>query len=43
MGLSTLDLFLVGAYLVGVTAFGVHFRKSQHSVKDYFLAGRRLP
>ena len=43
MGLPTLDLFLVGAYLVGVTAFGVHFRKSQHSVKDYFLAGRRLP
>ena len=43
MGLSTLDLFLVGVYLVGVTAFGVHFRKSQHSVKDYFLAGRRLP
>lgn len=43
MGLSTLDLFLVGAYLVGVTAFGLHFRKSQHSVKDYFLAGGRLP
>ncbi len=43
MSLSTLDLFLVGAYLVGVTAFGLHFRKSQHSVKDYFLAGGRLP
>jgi len=43
VGLSTLDLFLVGAYLVGVTAFGLHFHKSQHSVKDYFLAGGRLP
>src|SRR5437773_2129532 len=23
--------------------FGAHFRKSQHSLRDYFLGGRRLP
>src|SRR5438552_12165966 len=23
--------------------FGAHFRKSQHTLRDYFLGGRRLP
>ena len=31
------------AYLAGVTALGIRFRKSQRSLGDYFLAGRRLP
>ncbi len=31
------------SYLAGVTALGIRFRKSQRSLGDYFLAGRRLP
>jgi SSS family transporter len=34
---------VVVAYLIGVTVFGAHFRKSQHSLRDYFLGGRCLP
>jgi hypothetical protein len=30
-------------YLAGITWFGWHFRGSQHSLKDYFLGGRRAP
>jgi solute:Na+ symporter, SSS family len=40
---SRLDLVVVVAYLIGVTAFGAHFRRSQNSLHDYFLGGRRLP
>jgi SSS family transporter len=40
---SWLDLAIVIAYLVAITAFGAHFRKSQHTLRDYFLGGRRLP
>ncbi len=43
MTISGLDLFVVIAYLAGVTAFGAHFRKSQRTLHDYFLGGRRLP
>src|SRR6516225_10176017 len=43
MALHWTDLLVVVAYLFGVTAFGAHFRKSQHSLRDYFLGGRRLP
>lgn len=38
-----MDLLVVLAYLIGVTTFGVHFRKSQRTLHDYFLGGRRLP
>ena len=37
------DLAVIGAYLTGITWFGVRFRKSQHSLRDYFLGGRTLP
>ncbi|HYX68175.1 MAG TPA: sodium transporter, partial [Terriglobales bacterium] len=43
LGLSPLDLLLVAAYLAGITAFGVRFRKQQRSLRDYFLAGRNIP
>src|SRR5215470_3795829 len=43
MALHWTDLLVVVAYLIGVTVFGAHFRKSQHSLRDYFLGGRRLP
>jgi len=43
MALHWTDLFVVVAYLIGVTVFGAHFRKSQHSLRDYFLGSRRLP
>jgi len=43
LGLSPLDLVLVVAYLAGITAFGVRFRKQQRSLRDYFLADRNIP
>lgn len=38
-----LDLVTIAAYLIGITWFGAHFRKSQHNLKDYFLGGRNAP
>jgi SSS family transporter len=38
-----LDFGVIAAYLVGITWFGARFRGSQHSLKDYFLGGRRAP
>ncbi|HKE08652.1 MAG TPA: sodium:solute symporter [Candidatus Acidoferrum sp.] len=43
MHIHSLDLVIVAAYLLGVTALGVHFRKKQHNVRDYFLGGRTAP
>src|SRR6516165_1322002 len=43
LALHRTDLVVVAAYLIGVTAFGAHFRKSQHTLHDYLLGGRRLP
>lgn len=43
MAFSRVDLLIVITYLVGITLFGAHFRKKQHSLHDYFLGGRRLP
>jgi solute:Na+ symporter, SSS family len=40
---SWLDLVVVVVYLAAITAMGAHFGKSQHSLHDYFLGGRRLP
>jgi SSS family transporter len=37
MGFSTIDYLVLLAYLAGITVFGVMFRKSQRTVKDYFL------
>jgi len=42
MGLNTVDLAVIVAYLAGVTAFGLRFRKPQGTLKDYFLADRTI-
>ncbi len=39
MRLSPVDLTIVVAYLIGITLFGIRFRKEQHNLRDYFLAG----
>jgi solute:Na+ symporter, SSS family len=43
LAISWLDLVVLIAYLIGITLFGAHFRKGQHSLRDYFLGGRKLP
>jgi SSS family solute:Na+ symporter len=42
-GLDKLDLAIIVLYLVGITLFGLRFRKRQRSLRDYFLAGRDIP
>jgi SSS family solute:Na+ symporter len=37
------DLGVILIYLIGITWFGAQFRKSQKSLKDYFLGGRTTP
>lgn len=43
MGLDKLDLAIIAIYLVGITLFGLRFRKRQRSIRDYFLASRDIP
>lgn len=43
MGLDKLDLAIITLYLVGITMFGLRFRKRQRSLRDYFLAGQDIP
>jgi SSS family transporter len=43
MGLDKLDLAIIALYLVGITLFGLRFRKRQRTLRDYFLAGRDIP
>src|SRR5512146_2903920 len=43
MGLNGFDLVIIAAYLAGITAFGLRFRKKQRSLKDYFLADKSIP
>src|SRR5260370_28022448 len=43
MRIHPLDLAIVIAYLLGVTALGMRFRRGQQNVTDYFLAGRTAP
>lgn len=43
MGLDKLDLAIIALYLVGITWFGLRFRKRQRTLRDYFLADRNLP
>jgi len=43
MGLNRLDFAIIAAYLVGITLFGLRFRKRQRTLRDYFLAGRDIP
>jgi solute:Na+ symporter, SSS family len=42
MGFSTIDYIVLLVYLVGITAFGVMFRKSQKTVKDYFVGAKNI-
>src|SRR5271166_3095306 len=41
--MNLLDLALIAFYLLGITLFGLRFRKKQRSLRDYFLAGRDIP
>jgi solute:Na+ symporter, SSS family len=43
MGLNKFDLAIIALYLVGITLFGLRFRKRQRSLRDYFLAGQDIP
>jgi SSS family solute:Na+ symporter len=43
MRIHPLDLGIVIAYLLGVTALGVYFRRGSQDAKDYFLGGRTAP
>src|SRR3954469_25089621 len=40
MGFSTIDYVVLLVYLVGITAFGMQFKRTQRSVKDYFVGAR---
>jgi SSS family transporter len=42
-GLNTADFLIIAVYLAGITLFGLRFRKSQRTLKDYFLADRTIP
>ena len=43
MHLHKIDLAIIVAYLIAITLFGLRFRKSQRSLRDYFLADRNIP
>jgi len=43
MALDKLDLVIIALYLLGITLFGLRFRKHQRSLRDYFLAERNIP
>src|ERR1051326_4244663 len=43
MRLPIVDLAIIALYLISITFFGLRFRKSQRSLRDYFLADRNIP
>ena len=43
MGLNVFDFAIIAIYLIGITLFGMRFRKRQRTLRDYFLAGRDIP
>ena len=43
MVLDKLDLAIIALYLIGITLFGLRFRKKQRTLRDYFLADRNIP
>lgn len=43
MGLDKIDFAIIALYLIGITLFGLRFRKRQRTLRDYFLAGRDIP
>src|SRR5438128_12053410 len=42
-GFSFIDYAVLLIYLVGITVFGTLFRRSQRTVKDYFLGAKNIP
>lgn len=43
MRIHPIDLGIVIAYLLGVTALGMWFRRGQQDARDYFLGGKTTP
>ncbi|HKV06419.1 MAG TPA: sodium:solute symporter [Candidatus Acidoferrales bacterium] len=43
MQISAFDFAIILLYLAGITLFGARFRRSQQSLRDYFLGGRTAP
>ena len=43
MRIHYLDLAIILLYVVGITLFGMRFRKGQQDIRDYFLGGRTAP
>jgi len=43
VGFSGIDYFVLVAYLIGITVFGTLFRRSQRTVKDYFIGSKNTP
>ncbi|MCS7025230.1 MAG: sodium:solute symporter [Bryobacteraceae bacterium] len=41
--MRVIDLAVIVCYLIGITWFGARFRRTQKSLKDYFLGGRIAP
>lgn len=41
--LHPVDVVIIAVYLICITLFGLRFRKSQRSLRDYFLADRNIP
>jgi SSS family transporter len=43
MRIHYIDLAIILLYIVGITLFGLRFRKGQQDIRDYFLGGRTAP
>src|SRR5437879_6841217 len=43
MRLHAIDIAIIAVYLICITLCGLRFRKSQRSLRDYFLADRNIP
>jgi SSS family solute:Na+ symporter len=43
VSLSSVDYFVIGVYLVAITAFGSWFARYQKTTRDYFLTDRSVP
>ena len=41
--MNVFDFALIVLYLLGITLYGLRFRKRQRSLRDYFLADRNIP
>src|SRR5581483_6556941 len=41
MGFAAIDYIVLLLYLIGITIFGMRFRRSQRTVKDYFVGSRQ--